>query len=106
MLFKLDENVPFVLKGVIESLGDHQVNSIYHQNLTGIDDKHLFEHCIKEKRILITLDQDFANPILYPNEKLKGILILRPKTQGKNAVKTLFEKFLTKFRLRKLLGKG
>ena len=81
MLFKLDENVPFILKKIIERLGDHHVDSVFHQNLTGIEDKKLFEHCIKENRILITLDHDFSNPILYPADKIKGVIIIRPKTQ-------------------------
>ncbi len=105
MFFKLDENVPFILKKIIEHSGDHHVDSIFHQNLMGIEDKKLFEHCIKENRILITLDQDFINPILYPTDKIKGIIILRPKTQGKNAVKTLFDKFLTRITIEEIIGK-
>jgi predicted nuclease of predicted toxin-antitoxin system len=105
LFFKLDENVPFILKRILEHFGDHHVDSIFHQNLTGIDDKKLFEHCIKENMILITLDQDSSNPILYPSDRTKGIIILRPKTQGKNAVKTLFEKFLTRISIEEIIGK-
>ena len=61
MKFKLDENVPWVLKHLIESRGDHQVDSVYHEKISGISDFDLLVHCLKEKGILITLDQDFAN---------------------------------------------
>jgi len=59
--FKLDENMPFTLKRIIEKLGNHQVDSVYHEGLTGIDDKSLNQTCYKEKRVLITLDTDFMN---------------------------------------------
>ncbi|MFX1297584.1 MAG: DUF5615 family PIN-like protein [Promethearchaeota archaeon] len=105
MFFKLDENTPCVLKKVIENLGDYQVDSVFHQNLAGISDKDLIAHCFKEKRILITLDHDFMNPILYPNDKHKGIIILCPLTQGKNAVRELFQKFIKKYSLDETSGK-
>jgi len=103
--FKLDENVPWILKKLIEQLGDHQVDSVFHQNLTGISDKDLIAHCFKENKVLITLDHDFMNAILYPKDKHKGIIILCPSTQGKKAVKELFKKFLKKYSLDETSGK-
>lgn len=35
MKFKLDENVPFSIKGIIESSGDHLVDSVHHEKLDG-----------------------------------------------------------------------
>jgi len=96
LLFKLDENTPWILKKIIESAGNHTVDSIYHENLTGITDKKLIYFCKSENRILITLDRDFLNPILYPTKNIFGIIVLHPLTQGKKAVKDLFEKFLIK----------
>lgn len=101
MKFKLDENIPWILKKVIENVGDHEVDSVFHENITGIDDKSLNIKCFKEKRVLITLNANFLNP----NEKFYGIIILRSKKQGKNAVKSLFEKFLKKFPIDRVLGK-
>jgi hypothetical protein len=57
--------------------------------------------CLKEQRILITLDNDINNPLLHPRESLTGILILRPPTQGKKAVLLLFTTFLDNFQLEK-----
>lgn len=54
MKFKLDENIPWILKKVIENVGDHEVDSVFHENITGIDDKSLNIKCFKEKRVLIT----------------------------------------------------
>ena len=100
MKFKLDENTPWVLKKVIENLGQHVVDSVFHENITGIDDKSLNLHCINQERILITLDSDFINM-----KKFYGILILRPKTQGKEAVKSIFKKFLEAYNIEDIKGK-
>lgn len=101
MKFKLDENTPFILKRVIEALGNHVVDSVFHENITGISDKKLVSKCHLEKRVLITLDTDFINV----SEPFYGIIVLRPKTQGKNAVKRLFEIFLKNYPIEKCLGK-
>ena len=72
MKFKLDENIPWILKNVIESIGQHEVDSVFHENIAGIDDKSLIRKCFKEKRILITLNSDFIDPI----DNFYGIIIL------------------------------
>ena len=93
--------MPFTLKRVIDKLGKHQVDSVYHENLTGIDDKSLNQICYKDKRILITLDSDFINI----TDSFYGIIVLRSKTQGKNAVISLFEIFLDNFSLKDVVEK-
>ncbi|MFW9990092.1 MAG: DUF5615 family PIN-like protein [Candidatus Odinarchaeota archaeon] len=101
MKFKLDENVPWILKKVIENIGPHVVDSIFHENISGIDDKNLNLKCYEEKRILITLNSDFINPI----DNYYGIIILRSKEQGKNVVKGMFEKFLKSYSIEESIGK-
>jgi len=99
--FKLDENVPWILKSVIESVGQHEVDSVFHENITGIDDKELNKRCFEENRVLITLNSDFSNP----TDKFYGIIIMRSRKQGKNAVKELFERFLKSYSLSESVGK-
>ena len=101
MRFKLDENVILILKNLIENVGQHEVDSVFHENITGIDDKSLIRKYFEEKRVLITLNSDFINP----TENFYGIIILRSKKQGKNAVKDLFERFLNSYSLEELEGK-
>ncbi|NHJ48980.1 MAG: hypothetical protein FK733_14435 [Asgard group archaeon] len=105
MKFKLDENIPFSLKKLIEAKGDHQVDSIFHEKKTGIDDHSLLKVCMEEKRILITLDTDFNNPIMHPIESLFGIIILRPVSQGKTAVNKLMTNFLASYKLEDCINK-
>ncbi|MHA1671746.1 MAG: DUF5615 family PIN-like protein [Promethearchaeota archaeon] len=101
MKFKLDENMPWVLKNLIESVGQHEVDSVFHENIAGIDDKSLNKKCFKEKRILITLNSDFLNP----RDNFYGLIIIRSKEQVKNAVEELFEKFLKSYSLEETVGK-
>ncbi len=81
-------------------MGDHQVDSTYHERKPGIEDGDLLTLCLNEKRILITLDTDFNNAFLHPQGTFYGIILLRPKTQGKKA----FLK-LTKFPLDQVINK-
>ena len=101
MKFKLDENTPFILKNIIEKTRNYKVDSVFHEKLTGIDDKNLNRKCFDNKQILITLDMDFVNI----TDPFYGIIILRPKTQGKKAVRTLFEDFLNSYNLKDVIGK-
>ncbi|MHA1157013.1 MAG: DUF5615 family PIN-like protein [Candidatus Heimdallarchaeota archaeon] len=105
MKFKLDENIPFSLKKLIEATGDHQVDSVFHEKKTGIDDHSLLKLCLQEQRILISLDADFNNPIMHPQETLFGIIILRPTSQGKQAVSDLFTNLLASFKLDDVVNK-
>jgi len=99
--FKIDENLPFIFKKIIESHGNHQVDSVFHENLTGINDQKLIKVCLVEKRILLTLDTDFINI----QDPFYGIIIIRSRTQGKNAVKKLFMEFLESFPLEDVIEK-
>jgi predicted nuclease of predicted toxin-antitoxin system len=97
--FKLDENVPWILKKLIESVGNHQVDSVFHENLMGIDDIKLVSLCKKEERILITQDSDFTNIHIFPDDCHCGIILIKNKTQGKKAIQKLFSDFLKSFNL-------
>lgn len=101
MKFKLDENVPWILKDLIESIGKHNVDSIFHENIAGIDDNTLNNKCFEEKRILITLNSDFINP----RDNFYGLITMRSKKQGNNDVKELFERFLKSYSLEDTVGK-
>lgn len=99
MKFKIDENLPFVLKSMIEAMGNHVVDSVFHENLSGMRDSDLLSRCFEEKRIFITLDEDFPSLTLSPKHPYYGVILLRPDTQGKQAVRELFQKFLDYYNL-------
>ena len=105
MRFKIDEDAPFSVKTILESRGSHLVDSVYHQGKTGITDQDLLDLCLKEKRILITLDMDFNNAFLHPRGSFYGIILVRPQTQGKTAFLQLFCKFLDQYSLEQVVDK-
>lgn len=105
MKFKIDENSPFSVKKLLESLGQNQADSVYHEGKVGIEDKDLLQLCLKEERILVTLDNDFSNDILHPRGTFYGIILLKPENQGKKSFLDLFEEFLKKYNLEDVVNK-
>ena len=60
MLFKVDENLPVEIAGLLSDLG-HDAKTIKDQRLQGVNDRVLLERCDHEKRTLVTLDIDFSD---------------------------------------------
>jgi predicted nuclease of predicted toxin-antitoxin system len=75
--FKLDENLDLRLAPLIEQAG-HNVESVKAEGLSGCDDQTIYETCVREDRVLLTLDLDFSNPIRFPPRPTAGIVVLRP----------------------------
>lgn len=78
--FKLDENLGIRGKMLLQEHGFDAV-TVNDQALEGTADNVLIEVCRVEKRCLITLDLDFANPLIFEPTRYAGIVVLRP---GKN----------------------
>jgi hypothetical protein len=93
MKLKLDENIGG--RGLrLLRLAGHDVVTVPEQNLCSAPDKKLIAICREEQRCIVTLDLDFANPLLFQPEEFFGIAVLRlppgplPEDLDK-AVKTL-----------------
>ena len=78
LAFKLDENLGFRAQSLLLESGGYDVSSVLEQQLAGSSDDALIQVCRTEKRILVTLDLDFANPIHFPPTEYAGIVVLRP----------------------------
>ncbi|MEZ6233056.1 MAG: DUF5615 family PIN-like protein [Phycisphaerales bacterium] len=99
MNFKLDENLGQWAVELLASAG-HDVSTVVEQGLSGGSDRPLAEHCARESRCLVTLDKEFANPLLYPPADFAGIVLLRYPDRGGRAslepgVQTLLEALRT-----------
>jgi predicted nuclease of predicted toxin-antitoxin system len=57
----------------------HDVATVAGQGLSGASDPRVIEVCRVERRCLVTLDLDFANPFLFPPENYAGIAVFRPR---------------------------
>ncbi|MBI4603753.1 MAG: DUF5615 family PIN-like protein [Planctomycetes bacterium] len=93
MKLKLDENLGERGREILASAG-HDVATVPAQGLQAAGDEQLIGDCLREKRGLVTLDLDFANPFRFQPSRYPGIAVLRlPRKPSKEdllfAVRTL-----------------
>jgi predicted nuclease of predicted toxin-antitoxin system len=75
--WKLDENVPMDAAELLRAVG-HDCQTVYSEQLSGAPDERLMAVRVNERRVLLTLDLDFADIRRYPPGEYAGILVLRP----------------------------
>ena len=76
MKLKLDENLGLRGKAILAGAG-HDVSTVVERSLAGHEDRDLIERCRAEVRGLVTLDLDFANPLVFLPSQYCGIAVLR-----------------------------
>lgn len=76
MKLKLDENLGARGREILASSG-HDVATVADQSLQAAEDSKLIEACQHEQRALVSLDLDFANPLLFRPHEYPGIAVLR-----------------------------
>ncbi len=82
MKFKIDENLPAEFAEVLQSAG-HDAMTVPEQRLNGQPDERIAEICLREARILVTLDLDFADIRTYPPREYPGFIVFRLAHQDK-----------------------
>jgi predicted nuclease of predicted toxin-antitoxin system len=93
MLFKVDENLPAEATEILGAAG-HDAISVLEQELGGEPDKEIARVCRKEKRIIVTLDTDFADIRVYPPQEYPGLIVLRLKRQDKATVLSVLRRLI------------
>ena len=81
MKIKLDQNLSIHLREVLAAL-NHDVDTVFDEGLTGVDDPAVLDAAGSQDRILFTLDTDFLNLKTYPPGTHSGIVVFRPPRQG------------------------
>jgi predicted nuclease of predicted toxin-antitoxin system len=78
--FKLDQNMPRDLSALFQQHG-HDADDVVHEGLAGEDDPVVLAAAVKEGRILLTFDLDFADIRNYPPGTHAGIVVFRLRDQ-------------------------
>jgi len=95
---KLDENLSRHLKSKVSDLG-YEVETVYDENLEGVDDTTIGSAAKAEGRVLFTQDIEFADLRKYPPGTHPGIILFRGKTRGPILMNQLVLNFLEKYDL-------
>lgn len=77
MRFKLDENFGVSIQRLLVDQG-HDCITVRDENLAGAPDPDVLKAAVDEDRILVTMDLDFGNVLVYPPEKTSGIIVVHP----------------------------
>jgi predicted nuclease of predicted toxin-antitoxin system len=88
--FKLDENLPDLVRQSLTALG-FDAHTVAEEHLAGAPDDEVLQACVAEDRILITLDLDFSDIRAYPPGSYPGIWVLRPSKQTFKAIEALVQ---------------
>ena len=76
MKIKLDENLGDRRKGIFKKNG-FDVQTVYDEGLCSVSDTTLITKCREENRVLVSLDPDFANPLIFKPSLYSGIAVIR-----------------------------
>jgi predicted nuclease of predicted toxin-antitoxin system len=74
--FKVDENLPIEVAGLLGAAG-HDAQTVPEEQLAGHADPAVADVCRQEGRALVTLDLDFADIRAYPPADYPGIVVMR-----------------------------
>ena len=96
MKFKIDENLPIEVAGLLRQTG-YDVATVLEQDLGGSSDADLANICQKERRVLVTLDISFGDIRAYPPAEFYGLIVLRLKRQDKPYVMHVFSRLIRMF---------
>lgn len=85
MRIKLDENIPIRLAGALAALG-HDVDTVASEGLTGRQDTDVWNAARHGGRFLITQDLDFSDVRHFKPGTHPGLLLVRLREPGANAL--------------------
>lgn len=89
MRLLLDENIPRSLFEHLIAQG-HDVVSVA-VRMSGATDREVLQFATQEERVLVTVDQDFANILTFPQFTHAGILFLRSRVINPVVIKQLLD---------------
>jgi len=105
MKLKLDENLCERGREILSRAG-HDVATVASQSLEKAEDTKLIECCRRERRALVSLDLDFANPLHFKPSHYSGIAVLRlPRKPSRQHLLTAVRTLAAGLEREDLMGK-
>jgi len=104
MFFKIDENLHPDVAELLQQRG-HDVSTVWDQGFQGKPDAMIAEAIRKEKRVLVTLDKDFADIRNYPPSQFPGLIVCRLELQSRANVLAVFQHVLRWLEVHPLEGR-
>ncbi|MGB9871945.1 MAG: DUF5615 family PIN-like protein [Anaerolineae bacterium] len=102
--FKVDENLPVEVAEYLQQAG-YDARTVWEEGVSGVSDAVIADICLREKRVLLTLDTDFADIRRYPPEDYPGLVVLRLRRQEKPYVLRVVSRLLPMFRVEPVKGR-
>jgi predicted nuclease of predicted toxin-antitoxin system len=90
---KLDENLGRPHIALLKRHG-YEADRVFDQGLSGIEDADLWVRVRRDGQFLITLDLGFSDVRRYAPGTHPGILLVRPRRKGRNAVSNVLRRVL------------
>ena len=105
MKFKLDENFGPTAHQVFQRRG-LDCQTVHDEGLAGADDPAVLAAAVAEGRVLVTMDHDFGNVLVYPPESSCGVAIVNlPGRASRGLLAAVLESFLVACEQQQLRGK-
>jgi len=93
MRFKVDENLHVEIAALLRERG-HDALTVFDQGYRGRSDRDIANLTQSEGRILISLDLDFSNILMFPPEKYPGLIVLRLRRKSRSVVRRIVNRVI------------
>jgi len=103
MKVKLDENLGHSHAKLLRD-AEHTVHRVTEQGLSGAKDPIVWQHVCDAGQSIITLDLDFSDIRRFLPGTHPGILLIRPRSKGREAVASVIRRVLAEHGLKLLVG--
>lgn len=86
MRFKIDKSLHLEIADFLRGRG-YDALTVFDQGFQGRSDRDIADLSQSEGRILISLDLDFSNILMFPPEKYPGLIVLRLRKKSRSAIR-------------------
>jgi predicted nuclease of predicted toxin-antitoxin system len=104
MRFKVDESLHIEVADLLRAQG-HDALTVFDQGLRGCGDHDIAERCRSENRVLLSLDLDFSNILMFPPEHYPGLIVLRLRNRGRTALRRVVTRVMDHLNKEPLAGR-